>query len=57
MRKEEPPGLLGLDDPVKPVPEAYIRAGLPLVTRQVRAMIQLQELTGMRPGEVVIMSA
>ncbi len=29
---------------VKPVPEAYVRAVLPLVTRQVRAMIQLQEL-------------
>lgn len=42
-------------DRVKPVPEAYVGAVLPLVTRQVRAMIQLQELTGMRPGEVVIM--
>lgn len=42
-------------EPVKPVPEAFVEAVLPHVSRQVAAMIQLQELTGMRPGEVVIM--
>jgi hypothetical protein len=41
--------------PVKPVPDAFVRAVLTKVSPQVAAMIQLQELTGMRPGEVVIM--
>lgn len=40
--------------PVKPVPEPFVNAVLPHVSRQVAAMIQLQRLTGMRPGEVVI---
>ncbi len=40
--------------PVKPVAEAYIDAVLPFVSRQVAAMIQLQLVTGMRPGEVVM---
>lgn len=44
-------------EPVKPVPEAHIRPVLPRVSRQVRAMIQLQLLTGMRPGEATIMRA
>jgi integrase len=38
--------------PVKPVPEAHIAAVLPFVSEPVRAMIELQALTGMRPGEV-----
>jgi integrase len=38
--------------PVKPVSGAHIEAVRPLVSRQVRAMIDLQLLTGMRPGEV-----
>jgi integrase len=38
--------------PVRPVPEAFVQAVRPLVARQVRAMIHLQLLTGMRPGEV-----
>jgi len=38
--------------PVKPVPDAYILAVLPHVSTQVRTMIEIQELTGMRPGEV-----
>jgi integrase len=42
-------------DPVKPVPEAFVRAVLPHVSDQVSTMIQLQSLTGMRSGEVVIM--
>jgi integrase len=43
--------------PVKPVPEALVEATLPHVNRVVRAMIRMQLLTGMRPGEVVIMRA
>lgn len=38
--------------PVKPVPEAFIDAIEPFVSRQVWGMIQLQRLTGARPGEV-----
>ncbi|MCI0685575.1 MAG: hypothetical protein L0Y71_26045 [Gemmataceae bacterium] len=38
--------------PVKPVPEALIDVVRPHVWRPVRAMIELQLLTGMRPGEV-----
>jgi integrase len=41
--------------PVKPVPEEHIDAVLPLVSRQVATMIELQRLSGMRPGEVVLM--
>ena len=39
-------------DPVKPVPDAFVDAVLPFVRPQVKAMIELQRLTGMRPGEV-----
>ncbi len=41
--------------PVKPVPEAHVTAVLPFVSPQVSAMIRMQLLAGMRPGEVVIM--
>jgi integrase len=41
--------------PVKPVPEAFVDAIRPHVARQVWAMVDLQRLTGMRPGEVVVM--
>jgi integrase len=37
---------------VKPVPEEYVHAIKPHISRQVWAMIELQLLTGMRPGEV-----
>lgn len=40
--------------PVKAVPDAIVDAILPQVSRPVATMIQLQRLTGMRPGEVVI---
>jgi integrase len=40
---------------VKPVAEEHVYATLPHVSPQVAAMIQLQLLTGMRPGEVLIM--
>jgi integrase len=43
--------------PVKPLPEALVEATLPHVNPVVRAMIRMQLLTGMRPGEVVIMRA
>jgi len=42
-------------EPVKPVPDAHVEATKHHVSRQVWAMIELQRLTGMRPGEVVIM--
>jgi integrase len=37
---------------VKPVAEEHIEAILPHVSPTIRAMIELQRLTGMRPGEV-----
>lgn len=42
-------------EPVKPVPDEWVEATLPRVSPQVAAMIRLQLLTGMRPGELVIM--
>lgn len=42
-------------EPVQPVPDEWVQRVLPYVSRQVAAMIQLQRLTGMRPGEVVLM--
>ena len=41
--------------PVRPVPEENVSVVLPLVTPQVRAMIELQQVTGMRPNEVTAM--
>jgi integrase len=41
--------------PVRPVPDAFVDAVRPHVPRQVWAMIELQRLTGMRPGEVLTM--
>lgn len=42
-------------DPVRPVADRDVEAVLKHVSRQVAAMIRLQRLTGMRPGEVVQM--
>ena len=39
-------------DPVRPVAECHARAVLPYVLPPVAAMVELQLLTGMRPGEV-----
>jgi integrase len=39
-------------DPVKPVPDAAVAATLPHLSPPLAAMVQLQLLTGMRPGEV-----
>ncbi len=41
--------------PVRGVPGEAVEAIRPHVARQVWAMVELQRLTGMRPGEVVIM--
>lgn len=41
--------------PVQPVPEDRVQAVLPYVSRQVRAMIELQLIAGMRPGEACAM--
>ncbi len=38
--------------PVRPVPAAHVEAVLPHVSAEIRAMVELQRLTGMRPGEV-----
>lgn len=42
-------------EPVRPVDEAHVQATLVHVRLQVRAMAELQMLTGMRPGEVTTM--
>jgi integrase len=42
-------------DPVRPVPDEYVDALKPHVSKQVWAIIELQRLTGMRSGEVLIM--
>jgi len=49
-RTEAPEG-----QPVKPVPDADVDAVLPHLGAAVRAMVELQRLTGMRSGEVVLM--
>jgi site-specific recombinase XerD len=41
--------------PVKPVADAVVEATLPHLSRQVAAMVRLQRLTGMRPGEVTVL--
>lgn len=42
-------------EPVRPAPDEDVEAIKPFVSRQVWAMVQLQRLTGARPGEVVAM--
>lgn len=42
-------------DPVRPVDDQVVAETLPFVPRQVAAMIELQRLTGARPGEVFTM--
>jgi integrase len=42
---------------VRPVPEEHVDAVLPHLSAAVRAMVEVQRLTGMRPGEVVTMRA
>lgn len=43
--------------PIEPVPDSLLGPVLEVASRQIAAMIQLQRLTGMRPGEVTIMRA
>lgn len=45
------------DRTIEAVPEAEVEAILPFLTSPVRAMVRLQALTGMRPGEVCGMRA
>jgi len=40
---------------VRPVPEQYIEDVMPFLSPTVQAMIRVQEFTGMRPGELLIM--
>jgi integrase len=42
-------------DPVLPVPDHLVDGALPFMSRQVGAMVRLQWLTAMRPGEAVRM--
>ena len=39
-------------EPVKPVPGSFVDAVLPFLSAQVKAMVELQSLTGMRSGEI-----
>ncbi len=41
--------------PIKPVADDVVNAVKPFVSRQVWGMIQVQRLTGMRPGEICIL--
>jgi integrase len=42
-------------EPIRPVPDAFVDAIQPFVSRQIWAMVETQRLTGMRPGEVCLM--
>lgn len=44
-------------EPVRPAPEADIAAALPHMPPPVRAMVELQLLSGARPGEIVLLRA
>lgn len=44
-------------EPVCPVPDEVVERTLPFLRPPVRAMVELQRLTGMRPGEVFPMKA
>jgi integrase len=50
-------GLARETEPVKPVPEVFVESIRDFVLPEVWAMIELQRLTGMRPGEVSTMRA
>lgn len=42
-------------EPVRPAPEAYVEAAIAYLHRRLQAMVRIQLLTGMRPGEVCAM--
>src|SRR5262245_4077946 len=44
-------------EPVRPVPGEVVEATLPFMPPPIRAMVQVQLLTGMRPSEVCLMRA
>jgi integrase len=44
-------------EPVGPVPEEHVERTLPFLPQPVAAMVQLQRLSGCRPGEVMAMRA
>jgi site-specific recombinase XerD len=44
-------------EPIKPAPDDHVNATLPFLPAPVRAMVELQRLTGCRPGEVMVMRA
>jgi integrase len=41
--------------PIRSVADEHVEAVLPLLTPPVRAMVQVQRLSGMRPGEVILL--
>ena len=41
-------------EPVEPVEDAIVDATVPFLTRHVRGMVELQQLTGCRPGEACL---
>lgn len=43
--------------PVRPVDDVWVEAVLPLLSPQVKSMVEVQRLTGMRPCEVTLMRA
>jgi integrase len=43
--------------PIQPAPDEHIKATLPFLPAPVRAMVELQRLTGCRPGEAMAMRA
>src|SRR5262249_53122065 len=43
--------------PVQPACDGHVNATLPFLPAPVRAMVELQRLTGCRPGEVMVMRA
>jgi integrase len=44
-------------EPVKPVPDAFVDSALPFMPPPVAAMVDVQRLTGARPGEVCTLRA
>jgi integrase len=50
-------GEAGETKPVRPVPDEDVDAALPYLSPQVKAMVQLQRLTGMRSSEVCTMTS
>ncbi len=42
-------------EPIPPVPDGHIEAVKPFLSKQVKAMVEIQRIAGLRPGEVVVM--